>query len=49
MRDDQAGTSEPRQSKTEHSVYGEHDFVLRAADFCLDKSRGTAIMMPYLI
>jgi len=28
MRDDQAGTSEPKQSETEHRVHGEHDVTL---------------------
>jgi hypothetical protein len=28
MRDDQAGTPEPQQSKTQHRVYGEHDVAM---------------------
>jgi hypothetical protein len=40
MRDDQAGTSEPKQSETEHRVHGEHDVTLmrRVRPFFLDEN-----------
>jgi hypothetical protein len=29
IRDEKAGTPEPKQSKTEHRVHGEHDVALK--------------------